>query len=100
MKSNNAAVTSNSVSRALAPLTGRFSGCYRTALSEDRTSNGEATATLHLESDDEGYVTVARVTGGAPASAARCIEAATRAVHLDVDTGTANVEIVLTFKPL
>ena len=60
---------------------------------------GESVATLHVESDDQGYVTLARVSG-APAGAARCIEGLSRSAHIEVDTGTANADITLTFRPL
>jgi len=101
VKCNSAAVMSGSVSRTLGPLVPRFTACYRAALATNAGAAGEAVATLHLESDDEGYVTVAHVTGGASsASAARCIEGISREVHLDVDTGTANVDVTLVFKPL
>ncbi len=100
VRSNSAAATSNSVTRTLAPLVVRFTACYRKALAESTLRASEAGANLHLESDDEGYVTMASVTGATPPGAARCIEAATRDVHFNVDTGTANVDVGLTFKPL
>jgi serine/threonine-protein kinase len=99
-RSNNAAATGSAVSRAVSPLAARFTGCYRAALAR-ATSATEAPATLHLESDDQGYVTAAHVTGAAPPDAARCIEAlVTRNVRIEVDTGTANADVPLTFKPL
>ncbi len=99
VKSNNAAATGSSVSRALGPLATKFTACYRGALAQNAGAT-EGVATLHLETDDGGYVTVARVTGASPPSAARCIEAASRNLHIEVDTGTANADVTLTLKPL
>ncbi len=99
-RTNNAAATGNDVSRALAPLVPRFTTCYRSALARATAASG-ATGTLHIESDDQGYVTIARVTTAAPAQAARCIEGlVARDVKINVDTGTANADVPLTFEPL
>jgi serine/threonine protein kinase len=99
-RSNNAAAASSSVSRALAPLASRFTFCFRTAISQaPALAAREAVSTLHLESDDEGYVTVAQVSGAPLPGAARCIEALSHSVHIQVDTGTANADVTLTFEP-
>jgi serine/threonine protein kinase len=98
-RSNNAAATGSVVGRAISPYGARFTDCYRAALAQAASASPGA-ATLHLESDDQGYVTTARVTGAAPDAAARCIERITRSVRIDVDTGTANADVPLTFKPL
>ena len=88
------------MSRAVAPLAARFTSCYRAALAQ-ATAASELPATLHLESDEQGYVTSARLTGAVPADAARCIEGlVTRDARIEVDTGTANADVSLTFKPL
>jgi len=100
VKCNNAAVTSGSVSRTFGPLVARFTACYRTALAQGSGDGSGAAGVLHLESDDEGYVTVARVAGVSSASAARCIEGISRDARLQVDTGAANVDVALIFKPL
>jgi serine/threonine protein kinase len=101
VRSNSAAITSNKVSRALAPLAARFTACYREALANGGSKTSEAiSATLHLESDDGGYVIVAQLGSPAPPSAARCIEGLSRTVHLQVDTGTANADVAMTFQPL
>ncbi len=97
VKCNNAALTSGSASRALAPMQSRFTACFQAAVAEVGGVAGDGAGTLHLESDDGGYITVAQVTGGAPASAARCIERITRGMHLDVDTGGADVDAALLF---
>ena len=99
VRSNNASATSSSVSRALGPLAARFTACYRSALTQSAGAS-EGVATLHLESDEGGYVTTASVSGSAPATAARCIEGLCHNVHIEVDTGTANADVTLTFKPL
>ena len=99
-RTNNAAATAGNVSRAITPFAARFTSCYRTSLGQ-ATSAHEASATLHLESDDEGYVTSAHVNGQVPSDAARCIEAlVTHAARIEVDTGTANADVTLTFRPL
>jgi hypothetical protein len=87
------------VSRALGPLAARFTACYRSALTQSAGAS-EGVATLHLESDEGGYVTTASVSGSAPPTAARCIEGLCHNVHIEVDTGTANADVTLTFKPL
>jgi serine/threonine protein kinase len=98
-RTNSAAATSGAVSRAVTPLAVHFGDCYRAAL-ERATTAYEAVATLHVESDDQGYVTVARVSGAVPVGAARCIERlVTGGTRIDVDTGTANADVFLIFKP-
>jgi hypothetical protein len=99
-RTNNAAATGGAISRAISPFAARFTGCYRTALAQAATATSEAAATLHLESDDQGYVTTARVMGPVPASAARCIEGLVHSMRIDVDTGTANADVSLRFEPL
>ena len=99
VKSNNAAATGNSVTRALGPFATRFTACFRTALAQSGGPSDETLATLHLESDEQGYVTVARVSGPVLPGAARCIEALSRDVHIEVDTGTANADVTLRFEP-
>jgi serine/threonine protein kinase len=99
-RSNNAAATGSTIGRAINPFGARFTDCYRAALAQSESAS-PALATLHLESDDQGYVTTARVAGTVPALAARCIERLmTRSVRIEVDTGTANADVPLTFKPL
>ncbi len=99
-RTNNAAASGSAISHAIAPFAARFTDCYRAALAQATTAS-EVHGTLHLESDaDQGYITTARVGGGAPEAAARCIEKLARTVRLDVDTGTANADVSLTFEPL
>ena len=102
-RSNNAAATGNAVSfRAISPFTARFTACYRAALASARSASETAT-TLHLESDDQGYVTSAHVTGGRPATCRAALHRGARpraASGIEVDTGTANADVPLTFKPL
>ncbi|MGO9711776.1 MAG: serine/threonine-protein kinase [Polyangiaceae bacterium] len=99
-RTNNAAATGGDVSRAIAPFAARFTACYRTALAQ-ATAATETAATLHVESDDQGYVNSARVTGPVPPVAARCIEGLlTHGARIEVDTGTANADVSLKFEPL
>jgi hypothetical protein len=96
-KTNNAAATANEVSRAMSPLQSRFTACYRGALARAPNAAGQTSAVLHIESDDQGYVTVARVTGAPLPEAARCVESAAKSAHIAVDTGTANADVPLMF---
>ena len=98
-RTNNAAATGGAISRAVNPFAARFTGCYRAALAQ-ATAASPTSASLHLESDDQGYVTTARVIGPVPTEAARCIEGLARSVRIDVDTGTANADVSLKFEPL
>jgi hypothetical protein len=99
-RTNNAAATSGAIGRVIAPFAARFTACYRLSLAQ-ATAASEAAATLHLESDDQGYVTSAHVNGPVPTDAARCIEGlVTRNVKIDVDTGTINADVSLRFEPL
>jgi serine/threonine-protein kinase len=100
VKSNSAAATSIGIGSALKPFATKFTACYRGALAQTGRASGETVATLHLESDDEGYVTVARVIGAPSPSAAQCIEALGREVHLQVDMGTADADVTLKFEPM
>ena len=81
------------------PLLGKFTACYQGALAQGDFAGGDAIATLHLESDEAGYVTVARLSGEAPPRVAPCIEASSRTARIAVDTGTADADVTLTFKP-
>jgi hypothetical protein len=87
------------VSRAVSALTASFTDCYWTELTQ-ATSAEEVSATLHLESDDQGYVTTARVEGAVPGAVARCIERlVVQRLHIDVDTGVVNADVTLTLRP-
>jgi serine/threonine-protein kinase len=99
VRTNNASATKGSVTRALRPLLTRFNACYRDALAQGSVNAGAIVAGLHLESDEAGYVTVARLSGDVPPPAGTCIETASRSVRIEVDTGTANADVTLTFKP-
>jgi hypothetical protein len=80
---------------AVAP---KLTACWRAALAQSPLSD-DASGTVHLETDDQGYVTAARVVGPVPAAASRCIEAAiVRDVRIDVDTGTASADVPLAFR--
>jgi hypothetical protein len=86
------------IGRALPPLAAA-TDCYRAALAAGAEDAGEGISTLHLETDDQGYVIFARVVGPAPARAARCIEdLARRSVRIAVDTGTASADVPLLFR--
>jgi serine/threonine protein kinase len=98
-RSNNAAASGSQVTRAVSALTASFTDCYRTALAQV-TNAEEVSATLHLESDDQGYVTTARVEGAVPGAAARCIErVVVQRLRVDADTGVVNADVALTLRP-
>lgn len=89
--------SSSSVSRALSPIAGKISACYRSALTP--ANSGASSAMLHVQADESGFVTDAHVTG-APANAAACIEAVVRGLNVpDVDTGSASADIPLSLRP-
>lgn len=85
------------VNRAIAPLAGAMTGCYRAVLPQ-ATGVLEGTGVLHVETDEEGIITTARSTG--PVSAAtRCIAntAVGRKVP-NVDTGRVSADVPLVFR--
>jgi serine/threonine protein kinase len=96
---NNAAAGKASIARALHPLLERFTACYREAAADGDLSAPDVLGQLHLESDEAGYVTVARFTGPLPPSARTCIEVASRTARIQVDTGSANADVTLRLRP-
>jgi hypothetical protein len=98
-RSNNAAASSSQVARAVSALAASFTDCYRAALAQATTAE-ELSATLHLESDDQGYVTKARVEGAVPGQVALCVERlVVQRLRIDVDTGVVNADVALTLRP-
>ena len=86
-----------SVSRALAPVAPKISACYRASLN---AANAGATAgSLHVGTDEDGFITDARVSG-LPYAAAQCIANEVRGRKiLNVDTGNAVADVPLALRP-
>jgi hypothetical protein len=97
-RSNTAAATALGIARAMNAVAPKLTACWRSALAKSSLTD-DVTGTVHIETDDQGYVTAARVAGPVPVSAARCVEAAiARDVRIDVDTGTASADVPLAFR--
>jgi hypothetical protein len=95
--SNTVGTTAASVNKAVGPMTSRLVACYRTALTSGVSSDGPAT--LHLETNEEGVVTEARLEPRIAAPLAGCIGAALRGRKIaNVDTGSASADIPLVFR--
>jgi hypothetical protein len=85
------------VRRALARVSGAWSGCYQKALraAGQRT---EGAGTLRITTDDEGNVVQARLNGFGLAGVGACITASSN-VHIEgVDTGSAWADVKLAFR--
>jgi hypothetical protein len=88
------------VNVAMGHARGALVECYRRAL-PSLSGPVDGTANLHLETDDEGRITGARVTGGPVlGGVASCIEASVRGARIPgVDTGAASADVPLEFVP-
>jgi serine/threonine-protein kinase len=87
------------VDAAISHVKAAITDCYRRALP---TLGGplDGTGSLHVETDDEGWITRARVTSPVRGPVPSCIEATVHGSHVwGVDTGTASADIPLVFKP-
>ena len=94
---NTVGTTAANVNRAIAPLADRMNACYRAVLPQMKEPLG-GTSTLHIETDEDGVITAARVGGGVTAPAS-CIAAAVSGRKLpNVDTGRARADVPLSFK--
>jgi len=87
--------TTASVNKALAPLGTKLSACYRSASSP----TASAGATLHVETNEDGVITDARVDPGLEPALRSCIVTAVRGRKIsNVDTGSASADVPLWFK--
>lgn len=94
---NTVGTTAANVNRAIAPLADRMNACYRAVLPQMKEPLG-GTSMLHIETDEDGVITAARVGGGITAPAS-CIAAAASGRKLpNVDTGRARADVPLSFK--
>ena len=94
---NTSATPASSVNRTIGPLGARLTACYREAL-PGMTGPVDGSATLHVETDDEGVIIDARVDGALAAGTGRCIAATARGQRIaNVDTGRARADIPLAF---
>jgi eukaryotic-like serine/threonine-protein kinase len=95
--SNTVGTTAASVGKAIGPATSRLVACYRTSLASGVVSDGPAT--LHLETNDEGVVTDARLDAHVAPPLAGCITGAVRGRKIaNVDTGSASADVPLVFR--
>ena len=89
--------TASEVRRALARVSGAWSGCYQNAL-RSAGQRMEGVGTLRITTDDDGNVVQARLSGFGLAGVGACIAASSN-VHIDgVDTGSAWADVKLTFR--
>jgi len=96
---NTTGTTAANVNRAIAPLDDRMTACYRAALPQMHEPFG-GSGTLHIETDEEGVITVARLVGGITAPGS-CISASAAGRKIpNVDTGRARADVPLVFKAL
>jgi serine/threonine-protein kinase len=96
---NTFGTTAANVNRAIAPLGDRMTACYRAVLPAMHEPFG-GSGTLHIETDEDGVITVARVVGGVTAPGS-CIAASAAGRKLpNVDTGRARADVPLVFKAL
>jgi eukaryotic-like serine/threonine-protein kinase len=90
--------TAVNVNRTIAPLAGRMTTCYRNALPQ-LTGPVDGTGTLHVETDDDGVITNARLTSAVGLAVERCIAATARGLQVpNVDTGRARADVPVVFK--
>jgi eukaryotic-like serine/threonine-protein kinase len=94
---NTSGTTAANVNRTIGTLGDRFTACYRAALPQMPDPVAGA-GMLHIETDEDGVITVARVGGSVTAPAA-CIAAAASGRKIsNVDTGRARADIPLVFR--
>ncbi|MGH7283854.1 MAG: serine/threonine-protein kinase [Polyangiaceae bacterium] len=86
-----------SVSRALALAAPKITACYRAGLTA--ANAGATAASLHVGTDEDGFITDARVSG-LPFVTGECIANEVRGRKiLNVDTGNAVADVPLALKP-
>lgn len=86
-----------SVGRSLAPIAPKITACYRASL--NAANAGKTTASLHVGTDEDGFITDARVSG-LPYAASQCIANEVRGRKiLNVDTGNAVADVPLALRP-
>jgi len=87
--------TAASVNKALIPLGSKLSACYRAALPQPPSGP----ATLHIETNEDGVITEARLDPRMGAALRSCIVTAVRGRKIsNVDTGNASADVPLWFK--
>jgi hypothetical protein len=95
---NTVGTTSSNVNRTIAQVGTRMTACYRKGFSEIDGPR-EGTGTLHVETNEDGVITEARLDGRFAPATGRCIAAAVRGRKIaNVDTGSASADIPLAFK--
>jgi serine/threonine-protein kinase len=95
--SNTVGTTAASIAKTIGPATTRLVACYRASLTSGVVNDGPAT--LHLETNDEGVVTEARLDARIARPLAGCIAGALRGRKIaNVDTGSASADVPLVFR--
>jgi serine/threonine protein kinase len=90
--------TPANVGRAIAPVSRKFTDCYRDALL-GATGRAEGAGVLHVETDEAGVIVRARFDGPLASTAGRCIAASVRGRSIpNVDTGVASASIPLALR--
>jgi hypothetical protein len=89
--------TAINVGRALAKLGPRMTACYREALPR-MSAPFDGTASLHVETDEDGVIVAAQLAGPLAVGVGPCIPTAVRGVTIpSVDTGRAHADVPLVF---
>jgi hypothetical protein len=89
--------TATSVNKMVAPAAARLVACYRASVASGAPVDGPVT--LHVETNEEGVVTEARLGSRVAAPLAGCIAGAVRGRKIaNVDTGSASADIPLVFR--
>jgi serine/threonine-protein kinase len=90
--------TASNVNKTIAPLGSKITACYRSALAPHDKANDGA-GVLHVETNEDGIITEARLDGPLAAGVGRCIAAVVRGRRIsNVDTGSATADVPLSFK--
>jgi hypothetical protein len=85
------------VAATIGHLRAAMTQCYRSGLPA-LASPLEGTGTLHIETEDDGIISKATVSGPVRGSVASCIEGKVIGQRVEVDTGAASADVPLEFK--
>jgi serine/threonine-protein kinase len=89
--------TGANVGKVMAGVTAKVNACYRAAATQPGAPEGAGT--LHIETNEDGVVTDARLEPRFGAPLAKCIGSVVRGRRIaNVDTGSASADVPLVFK--
>jgi hypothetical protein len=89
--------TGANVGKALTNTSSKMDACYRAAVTQSGAPEGPAT--LHIQTNEDGVVTEARLEARLGAPLANCVGSAVRGRKIaNVDTGSASADVPLVFK--